>query len=88
MALPGYGGLAARCTYRTVDALWSASLDRSVDLSWYTKRISLALVYSATLLFWLRDDSEDDAPTMAFFDRRVAGLRALGRWRARLTGKT
>jgi ubiquinone biosynthesis protein COQ9 len=58
MALPGYGGLAARCTYR------------------------------ATLLFWLRDDSEDDAPTMAFFDRRVAGLRALGRWRARLTGKT
>jgi ubiquinone biosynthesis protein COQ9 len=88
MALPGYGGLAARCTWRTVDALWAAALDRSVDLSWYTKRASLALVYSATLLFWLRDDSADDAPTMAFFDRRVAGLRTLGRWRARLTGRT
>jgi len=84
MALPGQAGLAARCTYRTVDALWAASGDRSVDVSWYTKRLTLGVIYSATLLFWLQDDGPDDDLTMAFFDRRVAGLRTIGRWRARL----
>ena len=29
-------------------------------------------IYGETLLFWLRDDSEDDAPTLAFLDRRLA----------------
>jgi len=86
LALPGQARRAARCTYRTVDALWAASGDRSVDLSWYTKRATLALVYSATLLFWLQDDGMDDETSLAFFDRRVAGLRRIGRWRARLTG--
>ncbi len=84
MALPGQARLAARCTYRTVDALWAASGDRSVDVSWYTKRLTLGVIYSATLLFWLQDDGPDDDLTMAFFDRRVAGLRTFGRWRARL----
>ena len=79
-------GLAARCTARTVDAIWFAAGDRSADLSWYTKRLILAGVYGTTLLVWLGDRSDEDTATMAFLDRRLADVgritrlrRALGR---------
>lgn len=74
--------VAARVTARTVDAVWHAAGDRSSDWSWYSKRAILSALYGATLLFWLRDDSEDDAATIAFLDRRLAGVGRLGRWRA------
>ena len=72
LALPGHAGLAARTLARSVDAIWHAAGDRSADFAWYTKRFILAAIYTATLLFWLRDDSGDDAATLAFLDRRLA----------------
>jgi len=84
LALPGNVTLAARCTGRTIDAIWHAAGDRSADFSWYTKRATLAAVYAATLLFWLRDDGEDDAATLAFLDRRLEGVARIGRLRRRV----
>lgn len=72
LALPGHAGLAARSLGRTVDAIWHAAGDRSADFAWYTKRFILGAIYAATLLFWLRDHSGDDAATLAFLDRRLA----------------
>lgn len=77
---------AAGCTARTVDAIWHAAGDTSADFSWYTKRAILASVYSSTLLFWLRDSSEDDAETLAFLDRRLAGVGRIGKLRRRAEG--
>src|ERR1700710_1085211 len=76
-------GTASRCTARTVDAIWHAAGDRSADFSWYTKRAILAAVYASTLLAWLRDDSEDDAATLAFLDRRLADVGRIGKLRRR-----
>ncbi len=84
LALPRHAGLAARITARTVDAIWHAAGDRSADMSWYSKRAILAGVYGATLLFWLRDDGEESADTLAFLDRRLAGVARIGKLRARL----
>ena len=84
LAMPARGALAARCTARTVDSVWHAALDRSADFSWYTKRAILAGVYGATLLYWLRDDSEDGAATLAFLDRRLAGVGRIGQLRRTL----
>ena len=81
--LTTHPGTAARCTARTVDAIWHAAGDRSADFSWYTKRAILSGVYGATLLFWLRDDSDDDAPTLRFLDRSLAGVGQIGRLRRR-----
>ncbi len=86
LAMPRNARAAAKCTARTVDAIWHASGDRSADFSWYTKRAILATVYSATVLFWLRDTSEDDADTLAFLDRRLAGVGRIGRLRGRAEG--
>jgi ubiquinone biosynthesis protein COQ9 len=84
LALPGRARIAARCTARTVDSIWHAAGDRSADFSWYTKRATLTGVYTATLLFWLRDPSEDDSATLAFLDRRLADVGRITRIRRRL----
>ncbi len=83
--LVGAPGLAARCTARTVDAIWFAAGDSSADFSWYTKRLILAGVYGSTLLVWVGDRSGDDAVTLAFLDRRLDDVRRLGRLRQALT---
>ena len=84
LASPGHAALAARCTARTVDAIWHAAGDVSADFSWYTKRAILAAVYGATLLYWLRDESWDDEATLAFLDRRLAGVARIGKLRRRV----
>jgi ubiquinone biosynthesis protein COQ9 len=83
LSLPRNGRAAAACTARTVDAIWHAAGDRSADFSWYTKRAILVAVYSATVLYWLRDTSADDAATLAFLDRRLADVGRIGRLRGR-----
>jgi ubiquinone biosynthesis protein COQ9 len=83
LALPRHVRLAAICTGRTVDAIWHAAGDRSTDFTWYTKRAILTAAYTATLLFWLRDSSEDDAATLGFLDRRLAGIAWTYRLRRR-----
>jgi ubiquinone biosynthesis protein COQ9 len=83
LALPSHVWLAAACTARTVDAIWHAAGDRSADFSWYTKRAILTAVYGATLLYWLRDSSDDGAATLAFLDRRLAGVGRIGALRRR-----
>lgn len=80
LALPQHAGLAARCLYRTVDAVWHGAGDTSTDYNFYTKRLLLAGVYSATVLAWLDDTSEDRAETWAFLERRIdEALRVGGR---------
>ncbi len=84
LARPGAKAAAARATARTVSAIWFAAGDQSADFSWYTKRAILAGVYGATLLRWLGDASEDDGPTLAFLDRRLANVARIGGARRRL----
>ncbi len=86
LALPRNARAATACTARTVDAIWHAAGDRSADFSWYTKRAILTGVYTATVLFWLRDASDDDADTLAFLDRRLADVGRIGRLRGRADG--
>jgi ubiquinone biosynthesis protein COQ9 len=84
LALPSNARLAAAVTARTVDAIWHAAGDRAADFSWYTKRATLAAVYGATLLYWLRDSGEDDEATLAFLNRRLAGVGRIGALRRRV----
>ena len=84
LALPAHAPLAAKCVYRTVDDMWFGIGDRSVDFSFYTKRGLLAGVHSATMLFWLQDNSEDFAETWAFLDRRIADVMRVQRLTGRL----
>ena len=70
--------------YQTVDDIWWATGDRATDFSFYTKRLTLAGIYAATVLYWLEDGSEDFADTRAFLEWRLAQVARLGRARQQL----
>ncbi|MBI3444288.1 MAG: COQ9 family protein, partial [Magnetospirillum sp.] len=88
LALPPNLALAAKLTWGTSDSIWTAIGDTSHDFSWYTKRATLAAVYSATLLYWLDDTSEGSEETWAFLRRRLADIRSLPQLRQKLEGMT
>ncbi len=73
-ALPQHAGDGAKAIWGTADAIWSALGDTSNDLNWYTKRASLSVVYGATVLYWLGDDSPDHQATWNFLDRRIENV--------------
>jgi ubiquinone biosynthesis protein COQ9 len=81
LALPYNAPLAGRLVYDTVDAIWYAAGDAATDFSFYTKRATLAAIYSAAVLYWLEDRSEGFADTLAFVDRRLAAVARFGRLR-------
>jgi ubiquinone biosynthesis protein COQ9 len=83
LALPFNGPLALRLLYRTVDAMWYAAGDTSTDFNFYTKRATLAAVYSSTLLYWLNDRSPGTEATWAFLERRIDNVMQIERLKAR-----
>jgi ubiquinone biosynthesis protein COQ9 len=85
LALPQNMPLALRLLSETVDAIWVAAGEDALDFSYYTKRLTLAAVYGATLLYFLDDRSADFADTKGFLERRLADLGAFGRARQRLS---
>jgi ubiquinone biosynthesis protein COQ9 len=84
LTLPQHMPLGLRLLYETVDAAWYGAGDRATDFSFYTKRLTLAAIYAATLLYWLEDRSLDFAETRAFLDRRLAEVAVIGRARQHL----
>lgn len=71
LSLPTNGAVAARCVWRTVDAIWRCAGDNAADFNYYTKRSILAGVYLATVTYWLQDRSEGNAKTWDFLSRRI-----------------
>ena len=86
LALPAHAKLSAELLYETVDAMWRAAGNTDTGFSFYTRRATLAAVYSATLLAWLADNSGDMGKTVAFLDRRLANLAAMPKATAPLRG--
>ncbi len=84
LALPLNAPMAARLTWRTVDAIWYAAGDDAADFNYYTKRALLTPVYTTTVLYWLNDDSEDKAATWGYLDRRIADILKVPAFKARI----
>ena len=74
MAIPKNSKQSLKILYRTCHRIWKIAGDTSTDFSFYTKRASLAAVYSSTLLFWLNDNSSTQDETEAFLDRRLKDI--------------
>ena len=77
-----------RCLYETLDMIWRAAGDRSVDHNFYTKRVILAFVYVPTLLFWLRDRSDGCTRTWVFLAKRIEQALVVGRKIGKFSGKS
>jgi ubiquinone biosynthesis protein COQ9 len=83
-ALPQNAGTGAALVWGTADAIWRALGDRSDDINWYSKRATLSAVYSATVLFWLGDESAGHAATWAFLDRRIEDVMRFEKFKAQV----
>jgi len=83
-ALPIHAADGARALWETADAIWTAIGDNSEDVNWYTKRMTLSGVYSATVLFWLGDGSEGHMATWAFLDRRIGDVMQVEKLKAQM----
>ena len=70
-AIPVNAKISLNILYRTCNSMWRIVGDKSTDFSFYTRRISLAAVYTSTLLFWLNDTSSNNVETEFFLDRRL-----------------
>lgn len=74
LALPANLPHAGRLAWKTADNIWHAAGDTATDFNHYSKRLTLASIYSATLFTWLGDDSDGRADTWAFLDRRIENV--------------
>lgn len=83
-ALPMHTAEGARAIWGTADAIWTALGDTSEDINWYSKRATLSAVYSATVLFWLGDDSPDHQASWDFLDRRIGDVMQIEKVKAGL----
>lgn len=81
-ALPMYAADGAKLIWGTSDKIWTALGDTSDDVNWYTKRATLAGVYSSTVLYWLGDSSPDHLATREFLDRRIAEVMQIEKLKA------
>lgn len=83
-SLPIYAPEGAQAVWTTCDRIWVALGDTSNDINWYTKRMTLSGVYSATVLYWLGDDSPDHQATWEFLDRRIGDVMQIEKVKAQL----
>ena len=73
-AIPVNARASLKILYRTCNSIWRIAGDKSTDFSFYTRRISLAAVYTSTLLFWLNDNSNNNIETEFFLERRLKDI--------------
>ena len=73
-AIPVNTKLSLNILYRTCNSIWRIAGDKSTDFSFYTRRLSLAAVYTSTLLFWLNDKSNNNIETELFSFNIIIGL--------------
>jgi len=85
-ALPMHAADGARAIWGTADRIWTELGDTSDDINWYTKRATLAGVYSSTVLYWLGDDSLGSQATWDFLDRRIGDVMQIEKVKAQVRG--
>ncbi len=61
--------------------------DTATDFNFYTKRGLLAGVQSSTVLYWLGDESEGQAATWGFLDRRITDVMRIGKAIGKVRGR-
>ena len=82
LGLPIYAVDSSRALWETADLIWRLCGDTATDYNWYTKRAILASVYSASVLYWLGDESVGFQNTWSFLDRRIENVMRFEKMKA------
>ncbi|KAI8088558.1 rpsU-divergently transcribed protein [Thamnidium elegans] len=71
MAQPSNVNMSLKHLGDIADDIWYYAGDKSADMNWYTKRASLAVIYSAADIFMTQDVSPNYTETERFLERRI-----------------
>ena len=83
LSVPGRQKLAAELLFQTAHIMWRWAGDTATDYNYYSKRLILSGVITATRLYWFDDDSEDKAKTRAFLERRIENVMQFEKMKAK-----
>jgi ubiquinone biosynthesis protein COQ9 len=86
LAMPQNGLAGPRLAWRAADRMWRIAGDVSTDFNHYSKRTILAGLYSATMLVYLEDATEELSTTRGFLDRRIDDVMNFEKFKARWRG--
>ncbi len=86
MAMPQNAPRSLQLGWRSADIMWRLAGDTATDYNHYTKRAILSGIYSATLAYFINDDSDGKEATYAFLNRRIDGVMRFEKAKAKLTG--
>ncbi len=88
LAMPQNAVRGARLGWHAADLMWRLAGDTATDYNHYSKRAILGTVYAATVAVFLDDESEDWAETRAFLGRRIEGVMAFEKAKAKWVGRS
>ena len=74
LSVPGRQKLAADLSFKTAHLMWRWAGDTATDYNYYSKRLILSGVITATRLYWFDDKSDGFADTKAFLARRIENV--------------
>lgn len=74
LSVPGRQKLAADLLFASAHQMWRWAGDTATDYNYYSKRLILSGVITATRLYWFDDASDDFAKTRAFLERRIENV--------------
>jgi len=79
-ALPPYSVEGLRYLGRSCDLIWRLAGDRAIDMSYYTKRATLAVIFTQALIFYLSPAGEDEEQVKRFMAKEIGVLMLVARW--------
>lgn len=79
MGQPSNVAMSLNHLAKIVDEIWHLAGDKSADMNWYTKRASLAGVYTTTELYMTTDKTPNYQATQKFLDRRFEDAATVGK---------
>ena len=83
LLLPNHSKLASLSLFKTVDQIWFLAGDNSTDFNYYTKRATLALIYSSTVFFWI-NNNYNYYKTEKFLDQQLLKIYKISKIKSKL----
>ncbi|MCZ4296755.1 COQ9 family protein [Henriciella marina] len=80
--LPWNAPDAAKRTWKTADAIWTAAGDTATDYNRETKRGLLSAVLPPIVLYW--QNEPDEADLDAFIEKRLENAMTFGKWGSKI----
>lgn len=70
---------APKIAWNSCDKIWRYAGDQSIDFNYYSKRSLLLGAYISAIVFYLRDNSENDSATDDFIDETINKINSLSK---------